>query len=71
MRVPGIASWKGVIKPCRESDGLSDLMDLFNTSITLAGASDKNPADHSIDGIDRTWFLVANEERSHREKVYI
>jgi arylsulfatase len=71
VRVPGIAYWKGVIKPGRESDELFDLMDLFNTSLALAGASDKIPTDRYIDGIDQTSFLLADDGRSRREKVYI
>lgn len=71
VRVPGIAYWKGMIKPGRESDDLFDLMDLFNTSLNLAGAGSKMPTDRYIDGIDQTSFLVADEGRSKREKVYI
>ena len=33
VRVPGIAYWKGMISPGRQSDELFDLMDLFNTSL--------------------------------------
>jgi hypothetical protein len=29
-------------------------MDLFNTSLTLAGVADKIPSDRYIDGIDQT-----------------
>ncbi|KQV10929.1 arylsulfatase [Rhizobium sp. Root1203] len=71
VRVPGIAYWRGVIKPGRESDDLFDLMDLFNTSLHLAGAADKIPTDRYIDGIDQTSFLLADDGRSNREKVYI
>ncbi|HEY6511769.1 MAG TPA: arylsulfatase [Burkholderiaceae bacterium] len=71
VRVPGIAYWKGVIKPGRESDELFDLMDLFNTSLALAGAADKIPTDRYIDGIDQTSFLLTDDGRSKREKVYI
>lgn len=71
VRVPGIAYWKGMIKPGRESDDLFDLMDLFNTSLTLAGAADKIPTDRYIDGIDQTSFLLTDDGRSMREKVYI
>ncbi|WP_424630459.1 arylsulfatase [Bradyrhizobium sp. SYSU BS000235] len=71
VRVPGIAYWKGVIKPGRESNGLFDLMDLFNTSIRLGNAADKIPADRYIDGIDQTSFLLANDGKSNREKVFI
>lgn len=37
VRVPGIAYWPGMIKAGRESDGLFDQMDLFNTSLAVAG----------------------------------
>ncbi len=71
IRVPGIAYWRGMISPGRESDELFDLMDLFNTSLRLAGASDKIPTDRYIDGIDQTSFLLADNGRSLREKVYV
>lgn len=71
VRVPGIAYWKGMITPGRQSDELFDLMDLFNTSLDLAGALDKIPTDRYIDGIDQTSFLLADGGRSKREKVYV
>ena len=71
VRVPGIAYWKGTISPGRESDDLFDLMDLFNTSLTLAGAADRVPTDRYIDGIDQTSFLLTDNGRSMREKVYV
>jgi arylsulfatase len=71
VRVPGIAYWKGMISPGRESDGLFDLMDLFNTCLTLGAAADKIPADRYIDGIDQTSFLLVDDALSKREKVYI
>ncbi len=70
--MPGIAYWKGMIAPGRESDELFDLMDLFNTSLQLAGAiADRFPTDRYIDGIDQTSFLLADDGQSNREKVYI
>jgi arylsulfatase len=71
VRVPGIAYWKGMIAPGRQSDELFDLMDLFNTSLGLAGAIDSIPTDRYIDGIDQASFLLADDGRSKREKVYI
>ena len=71
VRVPGIAYWKGMIAPGRESEDLFDLMDLFNTSLNLAGVADKIPTDRYIDGIDQTSFLLADDGRSKREKVYL
>lgn len=70
VRVPGIAYWKGMIKPGRVSDGLFDLMDLFNTSVALAGAKDAIPTDRYIDGIDQSSFLLADDGESERENVY-
>ena len=58
-------------RPGRQSDELFDLMDLFNTSLHLAGAADQIPTDRYIDGIDQTSFLLADGGRSKREKVYI
>lgn len=71
VRIPGIAYWKNMISPGRESDELFDLMDLFNTSLRLAGATDKIPTDRYIDGIDQTSFLLIDDGHSNREKVYI
>lgn len=71
IRVPGIAYWRETIAPGRESDELFSLMDLFNTSLRLAGIQDKIPTDRYIDGIDQTSFLLADDGRSNREKVYV
>lgn len=70
MRVPGIAYWQGMIKPGRESDGLFDLADLFNTSLALADASKYIPRDRYIDGIDQVSFLLADNGLSNRKYVY-
>jgi arylsulfatase len=71
VRVPGVAYWKGMIKPGRESDELFDLMDLYNTSLAVAGVADKIPNDRYVDGIDQTSFLLSDVGQSNREKVYI
>ncbi|MCA9258048.1 MAG: arylsulfatase, partial [Planctomycetales bacterium] len=71
VRVPGIAYWKGVIEPGRESDDLFDLMDLFGVSLKLAGVPlDKLPNDRYYDFIDQTSFLLAKGGESKREAVY-
>lgn len=70
VRVPGIAYWKGVIEP-RESAELFDLMDLFNTSLHIGGATDALATDRYYDGIDQTSFLLADNGQSGREAVYI
>lgn len=69
-RVPGIAYWKGMIAPGRASDGLFDLMDLFNTSLALGGALGDMPADTYIDGIDQSSFLLLEGGQSLRDQVY-
>jgi arylsulfatase len=71
VRVPGIAYWKGMITPGQVSDDLFDLMDLFNTSLAIAGAADKIPTDRYIDGIDQTPFLLADNGKSARDKVFM
>lgn len=71
VRVPGIAYWRGMIAPGRESDELFDLTDLFNTSIHLAGATGDIPTDRYIDGIDQASFLLHDEGRSKREIVHM
>lgn len=70
MRVPGIVYWPGTVKPGRVSDGLFDLADLFNTSLSLADAEDKIPADRYIDGVDQTSFLLADKGASNRRSVF-
>ena len=70
VRVPGIAYWKGMIKPGRVSDDVFDLMDLFNTSVHLAGADEKLPKDRYIDGVNQTSFLLHDEGLGNRECVF-
>lgn len=64
VRVPGIAYWPGMIAPGRQSDGLFDLTDFFNTSLALAGVSDSIPSERFIDGIDQSSFLLADDGKS-------
>jgi len=71
VRVPGIAYWKGMIVPGRRSDGLFDLLDLFNTSLAVAGIDNKIPSDRYIDGIDQSSFLLADRGQSRREFVWM
>lgn len=46
VRVPGIAWWPGSIRAGRVSDGLFDILDLFNTALTIGASGDRIPADH-------------------------
>ena len=70
MRVPGIAYWKGMITPGRQSDGLFDLHDLFLTSLALAGVEYRPPKDKYLDSIDQTSFLLADGGLSNRKYTY-
>ncbi len=70
MRVPGIAYWKGTIKPGQESDGLFDLADLFTTFATIGGGEQYVPKDRYIDGIDQTSFLISDNGDSNRRVIH-
>lgn len=70
IRVPGIAYWPGMIKAGRVSDGLFDILDLFNTSVALGGQSKHIPNNRYIDGIDQTSFLLADDGESNRETSF-
>ena len=74
VRVPTFVYWKGMIEP-RKSDGLFDLADLFNTSLSLAGkpgaaVSKLVSKDTFIDGIDQASFLLAKDGQSNRKTVH-
>lgn len=71
VRVPGIAYWPGTIAPGRQSDGLFDLTDLFNTSLALAGVAGSIPSERYIDGIDQSSFLLADDGQSKRDAVFM
>jgi arylsulfatase A-like enzyme len=55
QRVPGIAWWPGRIRPGITTE-LACAMDLFTTSLALAGAT--LPADRPIDGVDLRPLLL-------------
>lgn len=70
QRVPGIASWPGMIEPEQVDDGIFSLMDLFNTFLRLADAEDRIPDDRYIDGVDQTSFLLGEGAPSNRKFLY-
>ncbi len=76
QRVPTFAYWKGMIPP-RRSEGLFDLEDLFNTSISLAGkpgalVAGFVPKTTYIDGVDQSAFLLADQGQSaRRSRPYV
>ena len=73
VRVTGIACWPGMIKAGRVSDGLFDLMDLYNTAVRVGGAQRSLPSDRYVDGIDQTAWLLTDQDdgqESNREAVF-
>lgn len=71
VRVPGIVYWPGMVSAGRQSDGLFDLMDLFNTSLAITGNTRKIPTDRYIDGIDQSSFLLNEQGLSNRQSVFM
>lgn len=73
VRVTGIAYWPGMVKAGRVSDGLFDLMDLYNTTAHLGGAQASLPKDRYVDGIDQSGWLLTDQDdgqESNREAVF-
>ncbi|XP_033626135.1 N-acetylgalactosamine-6-sulfatase-like isoform X2 [Asterias rubens] len=56
MREPAIAWWPGTIKAGQVSHQLGSIMDLFTTSLSIAGL--KPPSDRIIDGTDLLPHLI-------------
>jgi arylsulfatase len=75
VRVPTFAYWKGMITPGR-SDGLFDLADIFNTTVSLAGKPGAElgkmlPSNRYVDGIDQVPFLLGDNHYSNRKsRIY-
>ena len=67
MRVPGIAWWPGKIKPTVQRT-LACTMDLFTTSLKLAGAD--VPGDRPIDGLDIRPLLFGTGTVSREAYFY-
>ncbi|MFT3813027.1 MAG: sulfatase-like hydrolase/transferase [Acidovorax sp.] len=70
VRTPLIAYWPGMVPAGRVSDGLFDLMDVFASSLSLAGRKDLMPADRYMDSIDQSGFLLADHGESARRVEY-
>lgn len=60
MRVPAIAWWPGTVPAGKVSPSLGTTMDLFSTSLALAGV--EAPGDRAIDGFDLTPILLGGED---------
>ena len=66
MREPTLVWWPGSIRPGRVSAELGTTMDIYSTSISLAGGT--VPADRVVDGKDLTSML-RDESGSPRDEV--
>ncbi|MFH5885464.1 sulfatase [Halalkalibaculum sp. DA3122] len=60
MRVPALAWWPGTISPGQVTQALGTTMDLFSTSLALAGA--EQPDDRIIDGVNLMPVLTGKQE---------
>lgn len=67
MREPAIAWWPDTIAPGQVSQALATTMDLFSTSLVLAGAD--LPQDRIIDGVNLMPILTGQKEKV-RDVVY-
>jgi len=68
MREPGIAWWPGKIKAGVTTRELACSMDLFNTSLKLAGAS--VPTDRAMDGVDMSPILFGDGKGLRDTMIY-
>lgn len=67
MRVPGIAWWPGTIPAGSVTQALATTMDLFTTSLALAGV--EPPQDRILDGVNLEPVLRGRQERV-RDRVF-
>lgn len=68
MRVPGLAWWPKTIRAGSVTQGMASTMDLFATSLKLAGA--EIPTDRPIDGLDLSGVLLRNEPTPRQSYFY-
>ncbi|MEQ2277878.1 hypothetical protein XENORESO_009077, partial [Xenotaenia resolanae] len=68
MREPAIAWWPGHIKDGTVSLQPASVMDLFTTSLALAGISP--PDDRTLDGMDLTAVLLNGSHKLHNRPIF-
>jgi len=68
MREPALVWWPGSIAPGRVSAELGTTMDIYSTSLALAGGT--LPADRVVDGKDLTPMLTGESESPRDEVCY-
>lgn len=67
MREPCIVWWPSKIRPGTVTQGLASTMDIFTTSLRVAGGS--MPDDRIVDGVDMTPILFGSG-KSNRDTVF-
>jgi arylsulfatase A-like enzyme len=68
VRVPFIARWPGRISAGAAHDGIASLMDIYTTTIELAGG--RVPSDRPVDGRNIMTMLQANGPSPHSTFIF-
>ena len=71
VRVDAFARWSGVIEAGSAAGDIIHVTDLYTTFARLAQATEYNPRDRVIDGLDQTALLLEGEHHGRRDYVYI
>jgi arylsulfatase A-like enzyme len=69
MRVPAMVRWPGKVPAGVVTEEMLSAHDWYKTFAALAGASDKEPTDRPMDGIDASKFLLGENEHTGRETI--
>jgi arylsulfatase A-like enzyme len=68
VRVPYVMNWPGVIKPSWNSDLIVSSMDIFATTIELAGG--EIPKDRIIDGVNLIPYITGEKQGQAHEYLF-
>jgi arylsulfatase A-like enzyme len=69
MRVPAMVRWPGKVPSGVVTEEMLSAHDWYRTFAALAGATDKEPTDRPMDGIDASKFLLGENEHTGRETI--
>jgi len=68
IRVPYVMSWPGVLKPGMDDTTLVSSLDIFTTTVELAGG--QVPQDRVIDGVNLIPYLTGEKQGQPREALF-
>ncbi len=68
VRVPFVMNWPGIIKPLWNSDLIVSSMDIFTTSIELAGG--EIPKDRIIDGVNLIPYITGEKQGQPHDYLF-